>query len=64
MRGTDLASYDIPHQMAEQLYRDTGVRTSPLRGVGFTANIFAAEAFWTRSRRSAHRSRGASGSSC
>ena len=45
MRGVELASYDIPHQLSEQLYRDTGVRTSPLRGVGWTANIFAAEAF-------------------
>src|SRR5204862_150177 len=45
MRGVELTSYDIPHQLSEQLYRDTGVRTSPLRGVGWTANIFAAEAF-------------------
>ena len=45
MRGTELSTYDIPHQLAEQLYRDTGVRTSPLRGVGWTANIFASESF-------------------
>src|SRR5258705_4727975 len=45
MRGVELATYDIPHQLSEQLYRDTGVRTSPLRGVGWTANIFAEEAF-------------------
>ena len=45
MRGTEFLTYDIPNLMTEQLYRDTGVRTSPLRGVGWTANIFAAEAF-------------------
>ena len=45
MRGTEFLTYDIPNLMTEQLYRDTGVRTSPLRGIGWTANIFAAEAF-------------------
>jgi isoquinoline 1-oxidoreductase beta subunit len=45
MRGTEFLTYDIPHLMTEQLYRDTGVRTSPLRGIGWTANIFAAESF-------------------
>jgi isoquinoline 1-oxidoreductase subunit beta len=45
MRGTELSTYDIPHQLSEQLYRDTGLRTSPLRGIGWTANIFAAESF-------------------
>ena len=45
MRGTEFLTYDIPNLTTEQLYRDTGVRTSPLRGVGWTANIFAAEAF-------------------
>lgn len=45
MRGVELTSYDIPHELSEQLYRDTGVRTSPLRGVGWTANVFAAESF-------------------
>jgi isoquinoline 1-oxidoreductase beta subunit len=45
MRGVELSSYDIPHELSEQLYRDTGVRTSPLRGVGWTANVFAAESF-------------------
>jgi len=45
MRGVELKSYDIPHQLSEQLYRDTGVRTSPLRGIGFTANKFVTEAF-------------------
>src|SRR5258706_9136620 len=46
MRGVELNSYDIPHLLSEQLYRDTGVRTSPLRGVGWTANIFVAESFF------------------
>ena len=36
MAGTDLAGYDVPHQLVEQLYQDTGVRTAPLRGIGFT----------------------------
>ena len=45
MAGTDLRGYDIPHQLVEQLYRDTGVRTNPLRGIGVTANKFATEAF-------------------
>ena len=45
MLGADLRGYDVPHQLVEQLYRDTGVRTAPLRGIGFTANKFATEAF-------------------
>ncbi len=32
MLGADLRGYDVPHQLVEQLYRDTGVRTNPLRG--------------------------------
>ena len=45
MLGTDLRGYDVPHQLVEQLYRDTGVRTNPLRGISFTANRFATETF-------------------
>src|SRR5262245_1744787 len=45
MRGTEFLTYDLPNLMTEQLYRDTGVRTSPLRGIGWTANVFAAESF-------------------
>ncbi len=45
MLGSNLKGYDIPHQLVEQIYEDTGVRTAPLRGIGFTANKFAAEAF-------------------
>src|SRR5436190_4354479 len=45
MAGTDVNGYDVPHQLVEQLYRDTGVRTNPLRGIGVTANKFATDAF-------------------
>jgi isoquinoline 1-oxidoreductase beta subunit len=45
MLGADLRGYDVPHQLVEQLYRDTGVRTNPLRGISFTANRFATETF-------------------
>ena len=45
MAGADLRGYDVPHQLVEQLYRDTGVRTNPLRGISFTANRFATETF-------------------
>jgi isoquinoline 1-oxidoreductase beta subunit len=43
MLGADLRGYDVPHQLVEQLYRDTGVRTNPLRGISFIANRFATE---------------------
>jgi isoquinoline 1-oxidoreductase beta subunit len=43
MLGADLRGYDVPHQLVEQLYRDTGVRTNPLRGISYTANRFATE---------------------
>jgi CO/xanthine dehydrogenase Mo-binding subunit len=39
------AATTSPHQLVEQLYRDTGVRTNPLRGIGVTANKFATEVF-------------------
>src|SRR5262245_4466132 len=45
MLGADLRGYEVPHQLVEQLYRDTGVRTNPLRGISFTANRFATETF-------------------
>jgi isoquinoline 1-oxidoreductase subunit beta len=45
MLGGEPRGYDVPHQLIEQLYRDTGVRTNPLRGISFTANKFAVEAF-------------------
>ena len=45
MLGVELKSYDIPHQLSQQVLQDTGVRTSPLRGIGYTANKFVTEAF-------------------
>src|SRR5436190_15564744 len=45
MLGGEPRGYDVPHQLVEQLYRDTGVRTNPLRGISFTANRFATETF-------------------
>jgi isoquinoline 1-oxidoreductase beta subunit len=45
MLGSDAKGYAIAHQLVEQVYEDTGVRTAPLRGIGFTANKFATEAF-------------------
>jgi isoquinoline 1-oxidoreductase beta subunit len=43
--GTDIRTYDVPNRLAEQLGQQTGIRTSPLRGIGFVANKFATEAF-------------------
>jgi len=45
MLGVEMRSYDIVNQYCGQIYRDSGVRTSSLRGIGFTANKFVAEAF-------------------
>jgi isoquinoline 1-oxidoreductase subunit beta len=45
MLGVELRSYDIANQYCGQIYRDNGVRTSPLRGIGYTANKFVSEAF-------------------
>lgn len=45
MAGADLAGYDVPNQLVEELYEDTGIRTAPLRGIGFLANKFATETF-------------------
>jgi isoquinoline 1-oxidoreductase subunit beta len=45
MAGTDLRGYAVPHQLVEQLDRDNGIRTNPLRGIGVTANKFATESF-------------------
>src|SRR5271170_5607559 len=45
MNGVELTNYDIPNQYGGQIPRDTGVRTCPLRGIGFIANKFVAEAF-------------------
>jgi isoquinoline 1-oxidoreductase beta subunit len=45
MLGADAKGYDVAHQLVEQVYEDTGMRTAPLRGIGFTANKFATETF-------------------
>jgi isoquinoline 1-oxidoreductase beta subunit len=45
MLGVELRSYDIANQYCGQIYHDSGVRTSSLRGIGFTANKFVTEAF-------------------
>ncbi|MGH6790893.1 MAG: molybdopterin cofactor-binding domain-containing protein [Pseudolabrys sp.] len=45
MLGVEMRTYDIANQYCGQIYRDSGVRTSSLRGIGFTANKFVAEAF-------------------
>ena len=45
MLGVEMRSYDIANQYCGLVYRDTGVRTSSLRGIGFTANKFVSEAF-------------------
>jgi isoquinoline 1-oxidoreductase beta subunit len=45
MLGADAKGYDVPHQLVEQVYEDTGMRTAPLRGISFTANKFATETF-------------------
>ena len=45
MAGADLAGYNVPNQLVEELYEDTGIRTAPLRGIGFLANKFATETF-------------------
>jgi isoquinoline 1-oxidoreductase beta subunit len=43
--GTEIITYSIPNRLAEHFALDSGIRVSPLRGIGFTANKFATEAF-------------------
>ncbi len=43
--GTEIRTYDVPNRLSEQLGQETGIRTSPLRGIGVVANKFATEAF-------------------
>ena len=47
MLGADLRGYDVPHQLVEQLYRDTGVRTNPLRGIVFWPTGSQPRRSWT-----------------
>ena len=43
--GTEVPAYDIPDRTIEGVLETTGMRTNPLRGIGFTANSFATEVF-------------------
>ncbi|MDB5875069.1 MAG: Isoquinoline 1-oxidoreductase [Ramlibacter sp.] len=43
--GTELRTYDVANRIAEHLPQDTGIRTSPLRGIGVGPNTFAMECF-------------------
>ena len=45
MLGGEPRGYDVPHQLVEHIYRDTGVRTNPVRGISLPANKFAIETF-------------------
>jgi len=45
LAGTELTTYSIPNRLAEHFAVDSGIRVSALRGIGFTANKFATEAF-------------------
>jgi isoquinoline 1-oxidoreductase beta subunit len=45
MRGTEIPTYDIAHQLAEGVHVDTGMRTAPLRAIGVGQNAFANEVF-------------------
>ena len=38
--GLDAKGYNVPHQLVEQVYEDTGMRTAPLRGVWQHAPYF------------------------
>ena len=43
--GTEVPAYDLPDRTIEGVLETTGMRTNPLRGIGFTANSFATEVF-------------------
>ena len=45
LAGTELTTYSIPNRLAEHFALDSGIRVSALRGIRFTANKFATEAF-------------------
>lgn len=45
MGGADMNGYDVSNHITELIYKDTGVRTSPLRGTGNIANRFSSEGF-------------------
>jgi isoquinoline 1-oxidoreductase subunit beta len=43
--GLDAPYYEIPNRLAEAVPRETGLRTSSLRGIAHLTNIFAIESF-------------------
>jgi isoquinoline 1-oxidoreductase beta subunit len=43
--GADAAYYEIPNRLAEAVPRESGLRTSSLRGIAHLTNIFAIESF-------------------
>jgi isoquinoline 1-oxidoreductase beta subunit len=45
MLGSEQESYRFANRRSEHLRQDTGMRVSPLRGVGMTTNLFASESF-------------------
>ena len=45
LNGIGVGSYEIADRAAEGVLMHTGMRTNPLRGIGFTANTFATEVF-------------------
>jgi isoquinoline 1-oxidoreductase subunit beta len=45
LNGIGVGSYEIPDRASEGVLVHTGMRTNPLRGIGFTANSFATEVF-------------------
>ncbi len=45
LNGIGAGSYEIADRVAEGVLVHTGMRTNPLRGIGFTANSFATEVF-------------------
>ena len=45
LNGIGVGAYDIPDRASEGVLVHTGMRTNPLRGIGFTANSFATEVF-------------------
>ncbi len=45
LNGIGVGSYEIADRTSEGVLVHTGMRTNPLRGIGFTANSFATEVF-------------------
>jgi isoquinoline 1-oxidoreductase subunit beta len=43
--GLDAPYYPVPHRLAEAVVRESGLRTSSLRGIAHLTNIFAIESF-------------------